>query len=456
MRRHRRRLAQRQRGARRAGRAAGHAASTSIGALNDPGHGQELIAILGRLHAGRRSSQLVGQRSRGTPQPRRRCSTPRPGRGSGRGRRERGHRHRRRHRAAARRGLGRHGRPPEHSDDRRLGHPLPHPRHPRRRDDHRSGPVTRTRCTTRSRPAMAAVRHRRRRPPGGELTSPQWSMTVTPVVAAVTTLCASLALVRRDRRAAVVGLRGRGGHRGHRGRPGPACGAHADPAGRASRRCSRCCACSSRCSPTAACSACSRARRARASWARCCATSIEVVRTGVPPVRAHPGRAVPRRDRDRAGGRARRHARGLRGHAGRVRAGAAVRVRGARRRSPTRCCRGGRSCSARSRSRRCSPWTARTGTSMWRNRPIVQGTGGGVGVAGLAGVRRGGDRVVRRRHGHVHRHGRPAAGRRRAAAARAAWASTRSRRCAACSTRTATSSCSACAGSARTAATCAR
>ncbi|MGB3444949.1 MAG: DUF3488 and transglutaminase-like domain-containing protein [Actinophytocola sp.] len=31
-------------------------------------------------------------------------------------------------------------------------------------------------------------------PPGGELTSAQWSMTVTPVVAAVTTLCASLAL----------------------------------------------------------------------------------------------------------------------------------------------------------------------------------------------------------------------------------------------------------------------
>jgi transglutaminase-like putative cysteine protease len=31
-------------------------------------------------------------------------------------------------------------------------------------------------------------------PPGGELTSAQWSMTVTPVVAAITTLCASLAL----------------------------------------------------------------------------------------------------------------------------------------------------------------------------------------------------------------------------------------------------------------------
>ncbi|MFC4856270.1 transglutaminase TgpA family protein [Actinophytocola glycyrrhizae] len=31
-------------------------------------------------------------------------------------------------------------------------------------------------------------------PPGGELTSAQWSMTVTPVVAAVTTLCAALAL----------------------------------------------------------------------------------------------------------------------------------------------------------------------------------------------------------------------------------------------------------------------
>ena len=29
---------------------------------------------------------------------------------------------------------------------------------------------------------------------GNELTSAQWSMTVTPVVAAVTTLCASLAL----------------------------------------------------------------------------------------------------------------------------------------------------------------------------------------------------------------------------------------------------------------------